>query len=136
MFAEMGYDGLFFARIDYKDKEERKKSRQLQMMWEGGEDSEIFTGVFDTHYSAPTGFCWDILCTDEPVKDDPLLDESNVDEVVDRFVAYVRTHVQYYQNQGHIMFTMGDDFQYQNAVMNFKNMDKVVSIIIIEPLAR
>ena len=23
------------------------------------------------------------------------------------------------------MFTMGDDFQYQNAVMNFKNMDKV-----------
>ena len=28
------------------------------------------------------------------------------------------------------MFTMGDDFQYQNAVMNFKNMDKVVSTII------
>jgi hypothetical protein len=24
------------------------------------------------------------------------------------------------------MFTMGDDFQYQNAVMNFKNMDKVL----------
>ena len=27
--------------------------------------------------------------------------------------------------QDHIMFTMGDDFQYQNAVMNYKNMDKV-----------
>ena len=28
--------------------------------------------------------------------------------------------------QDHIMFTMGDDFQYQNAVMNYKNMDKVL----------
>ena len=35
-----------------------------------------------------------------------------------------------YVLQDHIMFTMGDDFQYQNAVMNFKNMDKVVSTII------
>ena len=30
--------------------------------------------------------------------------------------------------QDHIMFTMGDDFQYQNAVMNYKNMDKVESL--------
>ena len=30
--------------------------------------------------------------------------------------------------QDHIMFTMGDDFQYQNAVMNYKNMDKVFFI--------
>ena len=28
------------------------------------------------------------------------------------------------------MFTMGDDFQYQNAVMNYKNMDKVFFPII------
>ena len=32
--------------------------------------------------------------------------------------------------QDHIMFTMGDDFQYQNAVMNYKNMDKVFFLII------
>ena len=31
--------------------------------------------------------------------------------------------------QDHIMFTMGDDFQYQNAVMNYKNMDKVFLLI-------
>ena len=31
--------------------------------------------------------------------------------------------------QDHIMFTMGDDFQYQNAVMNYKNMDKVFFLI-------
>ena len=33
--------------------------------------------------------------------------------------------------QDHIMFTMGDDFQYQNAVMNYKNMDKVLLLITI-----
>ena len=33
-------------------------------------------------------------------------------------------HIPFYKNGEHIMFTMGDDFHYQNARMNFKNMDK------------
>ena len=53
----MGFDGVFFARIDFEEKEERKESRTLQMWWEGGEaadnSSTIFTGVFDNHYSNP-----------------------------------------------------------------------------------
>eukprot|EP00092_Neocalanus_flemingeri_P041666 GFUD01045381.1.p1 GENE.GFUD01045381.1~~GFUD01045381.1.p1 ORF type:complete len:827 (+),score=232.40 GFUD01045381.1:107-2482(+) len=130
LFAEMGFDGLFFARIDYRDKEVRKTSKALQMWWEGGEeddvDSTIFTGVFDTHYSNPSGFCWDIICEDEPINDDPRLEEYNVDQKINDFENYVNDHLRYYKDQEHIMFTMGDDFQYQNARMNFKNMDKLI----------
>lgn len=130
LFAEMGFEGLFFARIDYRDKIERKEKQSLQMWWEGGEegevDSTIFTGVFDNHYSNPAGFCWDILCTDEPINDDPLLEEFNLEQQLQAFQAYVTNHTKYYKDQEHIMFTMGDDFQYQNARMNFKNMDKLV----------
>ena len=130
LFAEMGFLGVFFARIDYQDKAERRGERSLQMWWEGGEaadnGSTIFTGVFDEHYSNPKGFCWDILCQDDPINDDPRLEEYNLDYTLNSFERYVRDHVKNYQDQGHIMFTMGDDFQYQNARMNFKNMDKLI----------
>merc|ERR1719295_2313401 len=130
LFAEMGFEGLFFARIDYKDKNERKRSQSLQMHWEGADegdtDKTIFTGVFDEHYSNPKGFCWDILCTDEPINDDPDLEGWNVEAKMAQFEKYVNDHLRYYKDQDHIMFTMGDDFQYQNAVMNYKNMDKLI----------
>ena len=126
----MGFAGVFFARIDFADKEERKASQTLQMWWEGGEvadnSSTIFTGVFDNHYSNPKGFCWDVLCEDEPINDDPRLEEYNLDATLLSFQRYVEDHLKYYQDQEHIMFTMGDDFQYMNARMNFKNMDKLI----------
>ncbi len=37
---------------------------------------------------------------------------------------YVHQHIPHYKDGEHIMFTMGDDFHYQNARMNFHNMDK------------
>ena len=130
LFAEMGFDGLFFARISQTDKDERKRRKSLQMMWEGGEEGvknqTIFTGVFDDHYSAPRGFCWDIICSDEPINDDKRLEEYNVDERTKEFEEYVKEHLPYLKDQEHIMFTMGDDFQYQNARMYYKNMDKLI----------
>jgi hypothetical protein len=44
----------------------------------------------------------------------------------------VHQHIPFYKNGEHIMFTMGDDFHYQNARMNFKNMDKVVISILLQ----
>ena len=29
----MGFDALFFARIDYKDKEKRMKTKELEWIW-------------------------------------------------------------------------------------------------------
>ena len=65
-------ESLFFARIDYRDKEQRAQNRELQMIWEandsGEESSSIFTGAFSEHYSAPSGFCFDYVhCNDEPL---------------------------------------------------------------------
>lgn len=35
LFAQMGYDGLFFGRIDYQDKEFRKQNKDMEMIWSG-----------------------------------------------------------------------------------------------------
>lgn len=86
MFAQMGMDGLFFARADYRDKKQRRSNKTLQMIWDGGKASNveeaIFTGMFSKHYNGPTGFCFDIRCEDDPIIDDPILEGYNVDEKV------------------------------------------------------
>ena len=78
------------------------------------------------------------------------LEGWNVEGKMAQFENYVNDHLRYFKDQvrkimililmkkmmivtnmlqDHIMFTMGDDFQYQNAVMNYKNMDKVFILI-------
>ena len=38
--------------------------------------------MFSGHYSNPSGFCFDIACTDEPINDNPKLQGYNVEEKV------------------------------------------------------
>lgn len=35
LFAQFGFDGLFFARLDYQDKNTRLQSKTMEMIWEG-----------------------------------------------------------------------------------------------------
>lgn len=67
----MGYDGFFFARIDYDDKAHRLKENELEMVWRGsaslGQGTEIFTGVTYNGYGPPPGFCYDQGCADQPI---------------------------------------------------------------------
>lgn len=86
LFAQMGYDGLFFGRLDYQDKEARMISKTAEMIWHGsenlGEKSDLFTGVLFNNYGPPPGFCWDILCDDEPINDDKWSPDYNVPQRV------------------------------------------------------
>lgn len=40
----MGFDGLFFGRLDYADKDKRLDTKTMEMMWKGTLDR--FTGDF------------------------------------------------------------------------------------------
>ena len=46
MFARMGFDGLFFGRLDYADKEKRMKERRMEMVWRG--DSQVTSYIVDS----------------------------------------------------------------------------------------
>lgn len=82
----MGYDGLFLGRIDYQDKANRLKKMTAEMVWQAsealGRNADIFTGALYNTYSPPPGFCFDILCTDEPIIDNKHSTEYNVDRRV------------------------------------------------------
>ena len=57
--------------------------------------------------------------------DDPNLDEYNVDEKVEDFINYTLNQATQYKTRNLIM-TLGSDFQYSNAHMWYKNLDKVI----------
>ncbi|XP_066512258.1 lysosomal alpha-mannosidase-like [Hoplias malabaricus] len=133
MFAQMGYDGLFFGRLDYQDKQRRLQMKEMEMVWRGSESlnastADLFTGVLPNGYNPPQGFCWDQFCSDDPVQDDPELENYNVDELVTKFISTAKTQADTYKTN-HIIMTMGSDFQYENAIPWYKNMDKLIHYV-------
>ncbi|XP_042469663.1 alpha-mannosidase-like [Zingiber officinale] len=130
--AELGFDSVHFARIDYQDRQKRKLDKSLEVIWRGsrtfGSSSQIFANAFPVHYSAPSGFSFDITDDDSypiPVQDDPQLFDYNVEERVNDFIAAAMTQANVTRTN-HIMWTMGDDFKYQYAEAYFKQMDKLI----------
>ncbi|KAH8389461.1 hypothetical protein KR200_005988, partial [Drosophila serrata] len=130
IFAQMGYNGEFFGRMDYVDKKKRLADLEMEMIWKSSEylkNSNIFTGLLYNHYSAPPGFCFDIICADDPIIDGDSFD-NNVNKRVNDFLAYIKTMAKAFR-ANHIMVPMGDDFQYSAAAINFNNMDKLIKYV-------
>lgn len=84
----MGFDGLFFGRVDIQDYAHRNSTKTMEMIWKGsanlggsssefcdegveflslGEQSWLFTGVLPKIYTPPTTFCFDFRCKDDPI---------------------------------------------------------------------
>ncbi|XP_076073575.1 lysosomal alpha-mannosidase-like [Mytilus galloprovincialis] len=133
LFAQMGFDGLFFGRADYEDIDQRKKTKTMEMMWKGspknlGSKADLFTGVLFNGYGPPPGFCFDINCNDDPIQDDDRLHDYNVPQKTTQFIRYAELQAFHYATNNIIM-TMGSDFNYQNAHTWFKNMDKLIKYV-------
>ena len=43
IFAQLGFDGLFFCRLDYRDKARRKAEQELEMLHMGPKGSKTST---------------------------------------------------------------------------------------------
>ncbi|XP_002133316.2 lysosomal alpha-mannosidase [Drosophila pseudoobscura] len=130
IFAQMGYDGQFFSRMDHNDKDTRLENLSMEMIWDASEslsEVKLFTGMLYNFYSDTPGFCFDVLCNDDPIIDGKSYD-NNVESRVDDFISYAATVSKHYQ-ANHIMIPMGGDFQYEDAKVNFKNMDKLIKYI-------
>ncbi|XP_033096903.1 lysosomal alpha-mannosidase-like [Anneissia japonica] len=132
IFAQMGFDGFFFARLDYADKINRLMRHEMEAIWHGssslGKEADLLFGALFAHYNPPPGFCYDQTCNDPPIQDDPDLFDYNVDAQVNKFIKYAKKQAAYFKTN-HIMMTMGSDFQYENALPWFENMDKLIKYV-------
>ena len=60
--------------------------------------------------------------------DDPNLEDYNVEQKVDDFLQYTKDQLNVHKTNNLIM-TMGGDFAYSNALMQFKNIDKLIKYV-------
>ncbi|ETN75226.1 glycosyl hydrolase family 38 protein, partial [Necator americanus] len=131
LFAMMGFTSLFFARIHYLEKEERLKNKSLEFIWNASEDlkTQILTGAFyQDNYGPPEGFCFDSLCGDEPIMDDPDFEDYNLDQKIADFITHVKKQASFLRTS-HVMLLMGSDFQYTNANSWYTNLDKLIRYV-------
>ncbi|CAF1146005.1 unnamed protein product [Rotaria sordida] len=132
LFAQMGFDGLFFGRADYQDIAKRNMTKTMEMIWKGSVNLNrqgwLFTGILPHGYDAPDSFCFDILCTDAPIMDDARLYDYNVPERVQAFINVAHNEAISYTTN-HIIMTFGSDFHDQNANEKFKNLDKLIKYV-------
>lgn len=90
-----------------------------------GESTQILTHALYHHYSAPPGLDWDTRGSDDPFVNDKTLSTFNADEKCDNLKDWLREMSTHYRTN-HLMITMGDDFNYQNARMNFESTDALL----------
>ncbi|KAJ4729552.1 Alpha-mannosidase [Melia azedarach] len=131
--AEVGFDSLFFGRIDYQDRNKRKNEKSLEVVWLGsrslGSSVPIFAGAFPKNYEPPPGGFYFEVNDDSPViQDDINLFDYNVQERVNDFVAAAISQANITRTN-HIMWTMGTDFKYQYAHSWFRQMDKFIHYV-------
>ncbi|KAG8385026.1 hypothetical protein BUALT_Bualt04G0180100 [Buddleja alternifolia] len=130
--AEIGFDSLFFGRIDYQDRIKRKTEKSLEVIWQGskslGSSAQIFAGAFPKDYEPPSGFYFEVNDASPIVQDDVTLFDYNVQERVEDFVAAALSQANITRTN-HIMWTMGTDFKYQYAHTWFRQMDKLIHYV-------
>lgn len=130
--AEVGFQGLFFGRIDYQNLELRQQQRSAEFVWRAskslGATSQVFTGLtgeYQGNYGPPGGFDWDVRNSDETIQDDPALEDYNVKSRVEDFVQAALTEANMTRGKN-IMMTMGSDFQYEDAASWYFNLDRLI----------
>ncbi|PRQ16859.1 putative alpha-mannosidase [Rosa chinensis] len=128
--AEVGFDSLFFGRIDYQDIATRKNEKSLEVVWRGskslGSSAQIFAGAFPTLYVPPShNFYFDTDDVPPLVQDNMNLGDYNVADRINDFVSEAISQANITRTN-HIMWTMGKDFAYQYANSWFSQMDKFI----------
>jgi alpha-mannosidase len=125
---------MVLGRSDHADLAKRKLEMSTEMMWAPSESfgtkKQILTQVRpDGNYQPPQGFCFDFnACDCDPIMDIEALEDYNVDERVDAFVDQAQQYSDVIRGND-ILFLMGSDFQWENANIWYKNLDKLIHYV-------
>ncbi|ETP45208.1 hypothetical protein F442_08332 [Phytophthora nicotianae P10297] len=126
----VGFDALYFARIDYQDYGNRKKNKDLEFIWRPsksrGKASQVFTGEIIDHYCPPGKF--DFGNNGNQIQDDAELHDYDVCDEVEQFVSNAKMRGDHSKGN-HVFIPMGCDFQFDNSLRWFKNMDKIIHYV-------
>ena len=132
LMALAGMESWVTNRVGDSRKEDMKKAKSLQFVWQGNSemspaDSEVLTHVLDEHYESPSGFDWEK--NPDPSQDPaPPVTSANVQAMSDAYVQVALERSMHYRGKS-VLVPFGQDFRFQNASLQFDNMDAIVSFV-------
>jgi alpha-mannosidase len=130
--AESGMQSLFWGRMDYQDRNARKKQKKLEWIWEGSESLGSSARTFSGNlYGTGNGGYSTWMNFDgngNQVQDNPKRHDYNIDQWVDKFVQDATKQAADTATD-HQLWACGTDFQYQNADHWYHNLDKLIHYI-------
>ena len=132
LFAEMGFDAWFFARMDHDDQKKRMAEKTMQWVWKPfdaslGDNTSIFTHTMHDGYEGPWWSRYDErMFRHEPMVIDKNLTTFNGDLKCDLLRRYVLDASEHFLTN-HLMIPWGGDFWYGNANLTFKNLENYIS---------
>jgi alpha-mannosidase len=129
----VGFEALFFGRIDHQDHDLRMVEKNMEFIWRPspslGTSGQVFTGAFQNgNYGPPNGFCFDVNCDDPPVINDDAFIDYNVPDRIQAFYDQI-TYQSAFTLGNELMITMGSDFQYENAREWYENLDRLIEAV-------
>ena len=152
MTHKMGFDAIYFGRIDYQDLHLRRQAQECEGLWNPAQpydgnhttttttedhapiDPTVFwglTGSYGGNYGAPDGFCFDVLCTDgwgvTPLMD---LNETARHDKLHHFLELIAQQA-HETKTNDILLTMGTDFTYSRAESYYANLDLLISSLMV-----
>jgi hypothetical protein len=107
--ARVGFDSLFFGRIDYEDRKVRFSTQDCEGLWHTNLNDTVFWGLsggYSGYYFGPPIVCFDMLCADKPLIE---LNRTSLDNAILQFLYQIRGQ-EWLTKGNHIMLTMGSDF--------------------------
>eukprot|EP00347_Sterkiella_histriomuscorum_P019319 403342106 len=138
LFYQMGYKGLFFARVDDDEKNYRKNHQEMEFIWKpkfetaAGQvqsKSELFTHVMHFNYQGGCDIEIWTYNTDRAYQTSIYRNQLEQHKTnKKRMINCVKQYAEHYKTN-HILFTMGVDFAYQNADITYEYIEGISRIL-------
>ena len=131
LFADMGFDALFFGRIDTKDEKKRTENKELQWIWmpNGDSSKKIFAHKMWVAYGWTPLHHFDINLDNRPFISNQKSKSFNGEEFAEWFIGNMTEMMEAYRSTKHVFLQWGDDFAYMNGYDNFANLDRMIKYI-------
>ena len=131
LWSGMGFDAFGLERIDWREKDRRKASQELEFVWRGsdslGKETQIFAHILDSHYNTPAEMAYD-----GDHGSAMRFSKQSASEQADAFAKMARTRSSYYRHNL-LMIPYGDDFMHTHAFRSFDDMDDLMNVINTNP---
>ena len=134
---------LILNKLPQTIKDEMKSKQKLEFHWEIYQDPNynillgkdctingakpykyrVFVHVLDTNYTSHAGYDWESI--EQPSK---IISDLNVMEKSGLFMDMIRQKSEYYTTNN-VFIPFGGDFRFQNAKLQFENMEKIMQYV-------